>query len=549
MDFSGSSELSEKSEPSELSSPKKKNKKAMITKDNIKNIVFDFGCVIVDLDKQKCITALESIGAGEIAHYVDECKQIDMFLDLELGKIGVEEFCREIRKKAPGCTASDEEISRAWGELLTGIPVERLQTIERLHRRYNIYLLSNSNPIHWGKSVDQFFPKAGHAPEYYFDKMFISYEMGMVKPDPRIFETLIRESGIDPRETLFIDDSEANCKAAEKFGIRTMHVAHGSEWIKEFSDGSELSEPSEEPEPSERSSAATIGFFDGVHRGHRYLIDQVKAAAKERGLQSMVVTFDRHPRQVLHSDYMPQMLSTLSEKTAMIKATGVDRCEVLPFNEETASLSAYDFMKTVLKEKLHVDCLVIGYDNRFGHNRSEGFDDYVRFGKELGIEVVRAKVYVLNGVNVSSSVIRAFLSEGEVDMAAMCLGYRYSISGTVESGVQEGRKMGFPTANISMKGMEKLVPAHGVYAVVACLADGTEHRAMMNIGNRPTFHGEKTTLEVNILDYSGNLYGETLAVSFVKRLREERRFESEKALMKQLEKDREECLKIEKWKD
>lgn len=507
----------------------------MNTKDNIKlrNIVFDFGCVIVDLDKQKCIHALESIGAGEIAHYVDECKQIDMFLDLELGKIGVEEFCQEIRKKAPGCKASDEEICRAWGELLTGIPVERLQMIERLHRKYNIYLLSNSNPIHWGKSVEHFFPKAGHAPEYYFDKMFISYKLGMVKPDPRIFETLIRESGIDPQETLFIDDSEANCKAAEEFGIRTLHVEHGSEWLKYFEDG----------------YVATIGFFDGVHRGHRFLIDQVKEVTKSHGLQSMVVTFDKHPRQVLHSDYMPQMLSTLDEKTAMIKATGVDRCEVLPFNEETASQSSYDFMKSVLKEKLDVKYLVIGYDNRFGHNRSEGFDDYVRFGKELGIEVIRAKAFVLNGVNISSSVIRAFLSEGEVDMAAMCLGYRYSIIGKVESGVQEGRKMGFPTANISMEGMEKLIPAHGVYAVVARLDDGSEHLAMMNIGNRPTFNGEKTTLEVNILGYSGDLYGRKLTVSFVKRLRGEKRFESEKALMKQLEKDREECLKIERWKD
>lgn len=298
-------------------------------------------------------------------------------------------------------------------------------------------------------------------------------------------------------------------------------------------------------ENEERNNAgfvATIGFFDGVHRGHRYLIEQVKDVARMMGLKSMVITFDRHPRQVLYSDYMPQMLSTLDEKTAMVQAVGVDRCVVLPFDEDTASLSAYDFMKTVLKERLNVACLVIGYDNRFGHNRSKGFDDYVDYGKELGIEVKRAKAFVLNGVNVSSSVVRSFLSEGEVDMAAMCLGYHYSISGKVVGGVQEGRRMGFPTANISMDGMQKLVPAHGVYAVWATLDNGEQFPAMMNIGNRPTFQGDKTTLEVNLFDYSGNLYDRVLTVTFVRRLREERRFESEKALMRQLESDREEAI-------
>lgn len=290
-------------------------------------------------------------------------------------------------------------------------------------------------------------------------------------------------------------------------------------------------------------SVATIGFFDGVHRGHRFLIEQVKEVAKAEGLLSMVITFDKHPREVLRSDYQPQMLSSLEEKVERIRQSGVDRYEVLPFNKETASLSAYDFMKTVLKERLGVSSLIIGYDNRFGHNRTEGFDDYVAYGKELGIEVIRAKAFVLNSVNVSSSVIRAFLSEGEVEMAAMCLGYRYCLSGTVVSGVQEGRKMGFPTANIDMGGIRKLIPAQGVYAMIATLDNGTAYPAMMNIGNRPTFNGDTTTMEVNILDYHGDLYGRRLAVSFVKRLRSEQRFPSEKALMEQLKKDEEETRK------
>lgn len=290
-------------------------------------------------------------------------------------------------------------------------------------------------------------------------------------------------------------------------------------------------------------SVATIGFFDGVHRGHRFLIEQVKEVAKAEGLLSMVITFDKHPREVLRSDYQPQMLSSLEEKVERIRQSGVDRCEVLPFNKETASLSAYDFMKTVLKERLGVSSLIIGYDNRFGHNRTEGFDDYVAYGKELGIEVIRAKAFVLNSVNVSSSVIRAFLSEGEVEMAAMCLGYRYCLSGTVVSGVQEGRKMGFPTANIDMGGIRKLIPAQGVYAMIATLDNGTTYPAMMNIGNRPTFNGDTTTMEVNIIDYHGDLYGRRLTVSFVKRLRSEQRFPSERALMEQLKKDEDETRK------
>lgn len=197
----------------------------------IKNIVFDFGCVIVDLDKHKCIDALNNIGAQRISNYVDECRQTDMFLALELGTLDVEGFCREVRSRAPECTGTDSEIAEAWGELLTGIPLERLHRIEDLHERYNIYLLSNSNPVHWGKSVERFFPLSGHAPEYYFDKMFISYKLGMVKPDPQIFTTLLEGTAAAPAETLFVDDSLANCQAAEKFGIRTLYVSHGDEWL------------------------------------------------------------------------------------------------------------------------------------------------------------------------------------------------------------------------------------------------------------------------------------------------------------------------------
>ena len=283
---------------------------------------------------------------------------------------------------------------------------------------------------------------------------------------------------------------------------------------------------------------ATIGFFDGVHRGHQYLISRLMEQAAAAGMPSMVITFDRHPREVLGSNYQPRMLSTLSEKLQRLRQTGVDRCEVLSFTPQLAALTAREFMQHVLKEQLNVGKLYIGYDNRFGHNREEGFDDYVRYGREMGIEVIHNDAFQLNQVNISSSVVRSFLDEGEVELANQCLGYNYTVEGGVVDGVQEGRKMGFPTANIEPSYALKLIPAPGVYAVKVRV-EGTDEwlSGMMNIGTRPTFGENKLSLEVHILHFSGNLYGRTLTVSFVKRLRAERRFSSPSALRNQLIRD------------
>ena len=283
---------------------------------------------------------------------------------------------------------------------------------------------------------------------------------------------------------------------------------------------------------------ATIGFFDGVHRGHQYLISRLMEQAAAAGMPSMVITFDRHPREVLGSNYQPRMLSTLSEKLQRLRQTGVDRCEVLSFTPQLAALTAREFMQHVLKEQLNVGKLYIGYDNRFGHNREEGFDDYVRYGREMGIEVIHNDAFQLNKVNISSSVVRSFLDEGEVELANQCLGYNYTVEGGVVDGVQEGRKMGFPTANIEPSYALKLIPAPGVYAVKVRVEGADEWLSgMMNIGTRPTFGENKLSLEVHILHFSGNLYGRTLAVSFVKRLRAERRFSSPSALRNQLIRD------------
>lgn len=292
-----------------------------------------------------------------------------------------------------------------------------------------------------------------------------------------------------------------------------------------------------------RPCVATIGFFDGVHRGHRYLIGRVTDTARRLGLESAVITFDRHPRQVLNSDYRPSMLSTPVEKLALLSATGIDRCVILPFSRDMAALTAREFMQGVLADRLNVSTLITGYDNRFGRDRAEGFDDYVRYGRKTGIEVMSARPFVLNGVNVSSSVIRSFLSEGEVGMAALCLGYPYMLTGTVVGGEQVGRHIGFPTANMLPDDAAKLVPAPGVYAVRVTLSghQGTLP-AMMNIGTRPTFEGHNVTLETHILGFSGDIYGEQMGVSFVSRLRAERKFRNAGELAAQLKRDAEETI-------
>ena len=296
---------------------------------------------------------------------------------------------------------------------------------------------------------------------------------------------------------------------------------------------------------------ATIGMFDGVHRGHQLLIGMVTERAHRLGMASTVITFDRSPRQVLDPTFHPQLLTTLQEKEEAIKTLGVDELVVLPFNRETASLSAQAFMHEILSKKLGVKMLITGYDNRFGHREAgsqEGFEDYVRYGQALGIDVLKGDVQLTaNGSRpLSSSVVRHLLTEeGRVDEMPQCLGRFYQLQGKVESGEHIGHQLGFPTANLQPDDPFKLIPASGAYAVWATIGNHKERLpAMMNIGTRPTFDGRSRTLEVNILDFDGNIYGQTVTITFVARLREERRFESPEALVAQLKEDQEKVKRI-----
>ena len=280
---------------------------------------------------------------------------------------------------------------------------------------------------------------------------------------------------------------------------------------------------------------ATIGMFDGVHLGHQFVLRQMVDLAHEQGLQPLCITFDHSPRQ-------EQVLTPLDEKIRLIRQMGIGRVEVLAFTQELKALTARQFMEQVLRDQMNVRVLLTGYDNRFGHNREEGFEDYVRYGQELGIKVVGLPPAPSEGREdvVSSSYIRQLLSEGLVKEAAQCLGHPYCMNGNVAHGEHIGTELGFPTANLVPSSLNQLIPAPGVYAVrVVSMEDGqpTMESGMMNIGMRPTFDGHQQTLEVNIFHFDRDLYGQPLSVEFIARLREERRFDSMDALKEQLKQD------------
>lgn len=283
---------------------------------------------------------------------------------------------------------------------------------------------------------------------------------------------------------------------------------------------------------------ATIGCFDGVHRGHRFLIERVMEGARRLGRGAMVVTFDRHPRTVVTAD-CPGLLTTMGEKLRLLEQTGIDRCVVMPFDREMAMMGAEVFMQRILRGQLGVEQLIMGYDNRFGRRSEGATDDYVMMGERMGLKVTREEPLMVKGVKVSSSVVRALLSEGEVAMAAHCLGYHYRMCGRVVHGEHIGSRLGFPTANMLPIDDEKMWPARGVYAVDVWV-DGVERRlqGLCNIGVRPTFGGQHVTLETHLLDFEGEIYDRMMTVAFVDRLRGEQRFRTTNELVKQMERDR-----------
>lgn len=289
-------------------------------------------------------------------------------------------------------------------------------------------------------------------------------------------------------------------------------------------------------EASSVGYCAAIGFFDGVHRGHQYLIEQVKAEAARRGLLPIVISFEEHPRLALaQTRYWPELLTTNEEKLKLMAQSGLVGCVMLHFDHAMSTLTSREFMEMVLVKELDVRCLLVGYDHHFGSDLSAGFKEYVKYGHEVGIEVLRERPFDAGEIRISSSATRRFLTGGNVEMARACLGRPYSLEGTVVEGHHAGSLMGYPTANLRPDCEEQIIPGRGVYAVRAEI-DGFTYMAMLNIGWRPTLdNGADQTVEAHLLDYSGgDLYNHRLKVSFYRRVRDERRFDSIEALQAQL---------------
>ena len=288
---------------------------------------------------------------------------------------------------------------------------------------------------------------------------------------------------------------------------------------------------------------ATIGFFDGVHRGHCFLIHQVCDEAQRRGMRSMLVTFPEHPTRVLRPEVTMSLLTSADEKKRLLRATGIDEVAMLPFTRELSAMSARAFMEHILLQQFNVRVLVVGYDHRFGHHRSEGFDDYVKIGKKIGMEVVRAlPLSGGDGGGPSSSAIRRALEEGRVGDAATMLGRPYSLCGTVVSGFHVGTEIGFPTANVQPDDPDKLIPMNGAYAVEVEIGSSRVVQGMLNIGTRPTLdNGSDRSIEVHLFDFHDDLYGASIQIRFCHFIRKEKKFGSLAELQEQLQYDERAC--------
>ena len=273
-----------------------------------------------------------------------------------------------------------------------------------------------------------------------------------------------------------------------------------------------------------------IGFFDGVHRGHLHLVNTLLVQARQRAMRPIAVTFRQPPRRVLQPQWQPQLLTTPEERRQLLAQAGAEEVVMLDFTPELAQLTAREFMQQVLLGQLDVRLLVVGYDTRFGHDRRETTADYISYGREMGMEVVQAGCVE----GCSSSAVRRLLAAGEVEQAAGLLGRHYVLRGSVVHGQGNGRRMGFPTANVQPDDEWKMLPAAGVYATRTRMEGGQWVRSMTDIGMRPTFHGSQLTVETHLLGMNDDLYGKQAEVMFCRWMRAERPFDSPEELRRQL---------------
>ncbi len=296
------------------------------------------------------------------------------------------------------------------------------------------------------------------------------------------------------------------------------------------------------------SAVITAGMFDGVHLGHQALIARTITNARQLGIPSVVVTYHPHPRIVLKKSVALELLTTQNERLKRFEVMGVDAVVILEFTPALATLTAEEFLTKILIKTLKMSMFIVGYDHRFGKDRDQSYADYKHICSGYGVKTERVEAYYESAHLVSSSVIRDSLRSGEIVKANAMLGYEYMLSGTVVKGVQIGRTIGFPTANVQPDDDFKLIPLQGVYA---CWAEyeGLRYPAMMNIGYRPTLNNdrEKMTIEVHILNFEGDLYGSKLTVHIASKIRNEMAFRGLEELKMQLKKDEHSALELLKW--
>lgn len=291
------------------------------------------------------------------------------------------------------------------------------------------------------------------------------------------------------------------------------------------------------PRP-ERGAVVTIGAYDGVHLGHRAVIEEMRRLASERGCETAVVTFDRHPATVVRPESAPKLLTDLEQKLELLEATGIDYTVVIHFDLERSQESAEDFVHEVLAGCLNARAVVVGHDFHFGRGRAGNVSLLATMGGELGFDVLGLRLTEGQGEAISSTRIRALIGAGEVAAAAALLGRPHQVRGTVRSGDKRGRELGFPTANVHVP-PDILLPGDGIYAGWYVRPDGARHATAISLGRRPTFYDDQqeALLEAYLLDFEGDLYGEAARVEFVSHLRDELRFDSVDALVEQMQVD------------
>lgn len=282
-----------------------------------------------------------------------------------------------------------------------------------------------------------------------------------------------------------------------------------------------------------------------MHIGHNHILQKLVYDAKNSESESLVLTFFPHPRMILQENNEVKLLNTITEKSKLLENIGIDNLIIHPFDKEFSRLTAEDFVKTILVEKFNIQKIIIGYDHRFGRNRTATIDDLIIFGKQYGFEVEQISAQQIDEISVSSTKIRTAILDGNITLANNYLGYNYSFSGTVVKGKQLGRTIGFPTANINIDEEYKLIPKNGVY-IVKSLISGNNFYGMMNIGTRPTVNGLNQTIEVFFIDFDSNLYDQKITIEILDFIRDEQKFDSLESLKKQIEIDKQTTLKFYK---